>query len=377
MFQTVTSPRTKAIFALSAAALLLGLTACSAGVAPAGASDVKPLSSAQKKQAEDLAASAAAPQSTWHGPTTAVKPVSGLTIGVVTCGLAQKGCVRETEGVQAAAKALGWTVIVIDGKTDTQTQQTGVDTLINRKVDAIINNSVAASSLGDQIARSKAAGIPWISTFATDPVPLGGTALISVDNIAVGEASAAYVASHGGGNVVEFTTADLPQVGQRSEGFEKYAAASAPNITILDKQTVPLVQVGVPEQGVFNAMLQKYPSGKIDWLFAGFDTVIRPLVQTAEVAGRTEIKGVSSDGDLETLSDISKGNISVMTVGFPLEWAGWGAIDQVVRIKSGLPVAADEGIRFRILDKTSVPKDGSPYTGDLDFAAKFKTLWGI
>src|SRR5581483_1835572 len=116
--------------------------------------------------AQGLVKKAMAPEKTWIGPTSAPPLAKGKTIGVIPCATFVEGCAREERGVVEAAKVAGWKTIVIDGKVDPQVQQKAMNSLIARKVDAIVLNSINASSVGQGMAAAKKAGIPVIVSFA-------------------------------------------------------------------------------------------------------------------------------------------------------------------------------------------------------------------
>lgn len=104
--------------------------------------------------------------------------------------------------------------------------------------------------------------------------------------------------------------------------------------------------------------------------------MLTPLVNVVDREGRKEIRGVSFDGNLENLDFIRKGVVQTAVIGYPLEWSGWGAIDQLNRSLQGKPLAKDQGVRFRLLTKDNIPSSGKSYVGDVDFEAKYRQLWG-
>jgi ribose transport system substrate-binding protein len=330
-----------------------------------------------KAAAEELVKQSTAAQTEWQGPTSAPKPVTGKTVGIIPCGLAIEGCAREARGAEEAAKAIGWTPVVVDGQGNPATIQQGMDSLITRKVDAIILASVNAQDVGTQLARAKSANVAVIATFASDPKPQGGLGVVGIDDFQAGRAVGAYMVSQGGGGVVVFTQNEAPAVAARAEGLKAALREFGGSDTrIVEEQSISNTQLGAPEEQIMSAILQRHPKGELAWIYAGFDFMLTPLVNAANRAGRTELRGASFDGNLENLDFIRADNIQVVSVGYPLEWAGWGAIDQLNRHFQGQPLV-DQGVRFKLLTKDNLPPEGQSYTGDVDFRQRYRSLWGL
>lgn len=310
----------------------------------------------------------------WTGPTEAPPPVDGKTVGVVPCGMVVEGCAREARGVEAAAKAIGWESVIVDGEGNPQAIQRAMTSLVNRRVDAIVLSSVNAQDVGAQIKSAANAGILVIATFAEDPTPYGGIGTINIDDEQAGRVLAAFAASEGGGGALIFTQNESPAVAARAVGF-KNAAKEFGGLEILEEQSIPNNQLGEPQQQLMSTMLQRYPEGSIDWVFAGFDFMLTPLINAAQRAGRTEIQGFSFDGNQQNLDFIRSDSGQAAVIGYPLEWAGWAAIDALNRAFQDEPLV-DEGVRFKLLTKENLPPAGESYVGDVDYEAKYEELWG-
>jgi ribose transport system substrate-binding protein len=288
-----------------------------------------------------------------------------------------EGCAREARGAVEAAKAIGWKSILIDGKVSAQVQLQAFNSLISRRVDAIILNSVNASSVGEGMARAKRAGIPVITSFAQDPDRFGGLDNIEIVDEASGEVAAAYIALNGGGNVMVFDDNSAEEVIQRTKGlrrgFKKYGGAKE-----LLHQNISGAKVGPPEEPLATALLQRYPAGRVQWVYCGYDFMCSPFVRVLQRRGRTEVKVISYDGNLENLAFIRKGQSQAATIGYPLEWAGWATIDNLNRHFNDEKLwPGTRYIEFRLLDKANLPKAGRSWQGDVDFRARFRKLWGV
>ncbi len=358
----------------ASAAMTSALNADPPKVQIADASSVNPEVATFLKRAESA-------HTTWTGPTSSPKIMKKVTVGVVPCSMSLEGCARQAQGISEAAKLIGWKTIVIDGQLNTNTQQNAMESLINQHVNAIAIASIPASTLCQQIKAAHDAGIAVISGYASDPRSCGGLGVVIVPQEDVGAYCAAYTIANGGGNVAQVGSNGNPQILARSRGFVAYLTKySGGNSKMVETQYIPFSEVGPPEQAIMNAILARHPQGQLNWIFAGFDAMIRPLIAAADSQGRTELKGCSSDGDLATLDDIRNGHIQAATVGFPLVWTGWGEVDQINRYLNHVPLfplAKIEGTSARLLTKDNLPPAGQSYDADLDYRAHYRQIWGV
>jgi len=324
-----------------------------------------------------LVKQAMAPVSTWIGPTSSPPLVKGKTLGVIPCATFVEGCAREARGVVEAAKVAGWKTIVIDGKVDPQVQQKGMNSLIARKVDAIVLNSINASSVGQAMANAKKAGIPVIVSFAQDPQPFGGLENVRIDDVQAGKVAAAYIVTHGGGNVLAVYDNSAEEVVQRYDGL-KAGLTQFGGAKLLASEKISGSQIGPPEATLMSSYLQRYPKGQINWVFCGYDFMCTPLIQEIDRSGRHEIQAIAYDGNLENLAFIRKGTVQSAAVGYPLEWAGWGVVDELNRYFNKQKLwPGTRYFGFRLLAKANLPAAGRSYQGDVDFRARFKQLWNV
>lgn len=327
--------------------------------------------------AQALVTKAMKPATKWIGPTSAPPLAKGKTIGVIPCATFVEGCAREQRGVVEAAKAAGWKTIVIDGKVDPQVQQKAMNSLIARKVDAIVLNSINASSVGQAMANAKKAGIPVIVSFAQDPQQFGGIGNVRIDDHQAGKVAAAFIAANGGGNVLAVYDNSAEEVVFRYDGL-KAGLDQFGGAKLLASEKISGAQIGPSEASLMSSYLQRYKKGDINWVFCGYDFMCTPLIQEIDRSGRNEIKAIGYDGNLENLAFIRKGTVQDAAIGYPLEWAGWGVVDELNRHFNKQKLwPGTKYFNFRLLTKANLPKAGRSYEGDIDFRSKFKQLWHL
>jgi ribose transport system substrate-binding protein len=311
----------------------------------------------------------------WPGPNAPVKAESGKTVFVVTCASQGIGCVRAAQGVEQAGKVLGWTVQVIDGRGDPGAWNGAILSAIAAKADGIVLAAVPPMLVGDALQRAKDAGIAVVSVFNPKPADEGSIfAYVRPDHHAQGELAANWVASDSGGDAKILLIEDkqFPELVQRVDGFREALAACAKcEIVESVESTIGTMAQRLP--GAVAAALSRHPDA--DYVVAPFDSNAFFAGEGVRQAGRSDtIKVTGYEGDPQTIEAIRAGG-QAMTIANPAEWMGWQATDELARAFSG-GAAANVPVPFRLIDGENVPQTAG-WSGDLDYAAQFKTLWGV
>src|SRR5262249_34585553 len=192
-----------------------------------------------------------------------------------------------------------------------------------------------------------------------------------------GKVAAAYIVTHGGGNVLAVYDNSAEEVVQRYDGL-KAGLSQFGGGKLLASEKISGSQIGPSESTLMSSYIQRYKKGGINWVFCGYDFMCTPLIQEIDRSGRNEISAIGYDGNLENLAFIRKGTVQKAAVGYPLEWAGWAVVDDLNRYFNKQPLwPGTKYFNFRLLDKANLPKAGSSYQGDIDFRTKFKHLWKL
>jgi ribose transport system substrate-binding protein len=124
--------------------------------------------------------------------------------------------------------------------------------------------------------------------------------------------------------------------------------------------------------GAVASSLSRHPDAT--YLVAPFDSNAFFSSEGVRQAGRTgTVKVTGYEGDPQTIAAIRAGAQS-MTIANPAEWMGWQAADELARAFAG-EKAANVPVPFRLIDAENAPNTEG-WTGDLDYAAEFRKLWG-
>lgn len=312
----------------------------------------------------------------WIGADSSPPPIKGASVAVVPCPLVLTVCKLLSDSAEEAAAAIGWDSFTIDTKGDPSLAQKGVDVAITRGVSCVLTLASPARDLRTQIARGKERGIAFVTGFADDAREYGGDVGYGLDYEAAGALLAANVIANGGGKVVAFDDPAFPQLTVRLKGFQDYLAENGGGEAEIIRIEEFSVGKGAPDLITkMQAILTRMPKGSFQWIIAPYDEALRPLLETAEQRERTEIRGVSFDGEEVAFESIRNNGLQSATINWGLEWVAWAGIDECNRALNGAPVGVNKDFPIQLVDETNVPPPGQGYDAGFDFKAKYISLW--
>jgi len=312
-------------------------------------------------------------------PTQPIKPPTGKTIGIVTCGNAAAACVTGEQAAVKAAAALGWKTITEDGQLIPAKMSAGVQSLVQAKVNGIILVAIADQNIPDALTAAHNADIPVVCLFCgntpTEKVKYPSGANISVDFEKQGETD---------GNLIIADSDGKAQVGQITQSVSVPVATRQRGVTEAISKCSGCKILAEVEENPGGAAIQNAPRVAAQGLLNRFPslTYIAPpsddegvgAVQAIQASGR-KVHTVGYDCTPQGLSQIRTGTIELGCMTTPLAWAGWGGVDELARMMSGQkPV--DEDPSSYLVTKANLPPAGQPPI-EPDFASFYKKLWGV
>jgi len=264
------------------------------------------------------------------------------TIAVITPYLAQPGTQMYVEGFEAAAKANGWDVNVIDTAGDVAAVISRIEDSVVQNVDAIVIN-VDPAQVAAGLQSAKDAGIPVVGMDA------GSDPLLAVNVTSNGYAMAAetavYVANRidGSGNVVMFVFDAFPPVQIRGVVADA-VFGNFPDITILDRVTPDVSDGGIADsRAKMEAILAANPDpGSIAAVWAAWDQPALGALQAIEDAGRADegIVIVGMDANPQARDAIAAGGNFEASMAQDFTGIGAATADVVGRLMADRPVLA-------------------------------------
>jgi ribose transport system substrate-binding protein len=316
---------------------------------------------------------------TWPGPNDPVKAPAGKKLTVIICGSQGITCVRVGNGVKAAGEALGYSVKVVDGRSDPTVWNQAIKSAVADKTDAIALAAIPPALVADAIGSAKKAGIPVGAALSTaGPADVKANA----NRSDLARATAAYltVASKGKATILSIRDDEFPETKFTSDQLPKDLADLCPDCKISKETSFTLALASQRLAGQVTQALRNDPT--IDYIVPPFDTVNVFIQQGIAQAGRKgKVKIVGAGGDPPSVDAIKAGD-ELASLGQPGEWMGWSLVDGFLRIFAGQdvpPLNKDVDTNYDVQQRwisADTELDPQGWQGGLDFASKYKELWG-
>jgi len=349
--------------------------AVAALIAGCGSSDTTTAPAAQGTQAASADTGAAAarveqaskPITAWDGFGAPIDPPAGKHIVAIECSSLGVGCVQGAQATQEAAKQLGWSADVVNGKGDPSVWNSAIQAAVASKADGIVLFAISPALVSDAVAKAKAAGVPVVAAF----VGPKADGLVVPDAQDGGQTMAAYLAAASGGkaNVLMLNDGEFAIPDERNKAMVAELGRICPGCKTKDVEfTFATMPTKLP--GQVAAALQADPT--IDYVTVPFDAAVQFVRQGMQQAG-SKAKIASFEGDPPTLKTIGDGT-QVADLAVPNTWAGWQAVDDLARLMAGETVT-DTPLPMRLFTEDN-KADAADWDGDLDFRAKYRELWG-
>jgi ribose transport system substrate-binding protein len=309
-------------------------------------------------------------------PSFDTSPAKGKTVWYV--GDQSSDIIKQwTESAKEALASQGVTLRVNDPGNTPAEHIKGIDLAIANKADAIIlGDGNSPVQFAAQVAKAKAAGIPFFSLVAGTPKfqpKVDGLALdVSYDYVAVGKLLADwFIADSGGkGNVLLLESPDIPSSTLELNGFREEVAKLAPDAKVT---TAKFSATSAGDQGqkqisqlVGNAILK---DPKLGYIIPAFDSqalFAQTAVQQAGATNRIKLAGFNSI--IPQMQALKSGDSPFkMDVGGVNEWLAYALADNVLRQLSGQPLVKDPKVGVRIFTHDN--------TKDLDVDVENDKAW--
>jgi ribose transport system substrate-binding protein len=389
-------------------AMLVVLAALSLVVAACGSSDSS--STAADTTAADTTASstqssAAAPDGVaearqmveealgtpeWKGPDAPidVSSLKGKTIWAISLDLAIPHMNTITESMKEAAEAAGAKVMVFDGKSQVSEWARGVEQAISAKADAIVPIAVGFDTIKAPLEKAKQAGIPVIAGLYTDagePIPpkfediVSGQVTEQYSRAGALEAAWTIADSDGKANVLAIDVPGIDVSKPVVQGIKDTFDRLCPDCKVTWKQapTSEWTKLGT----LVRSALTSDPS--IDYvipLYDGMATFVVPGVHQAGAADRVKVSSFNATAAI--LEMLERGDVVAADSGTQGPWEGWALVDASFRAMLDEAPVDNYEIPLRLfteenIDSIDISKGEAAWYGPLDYAGKFKSLWGV
>lgn len=322
----------------------------------------------------------------WDGPTSGPKAQAGKSIVYVSADQRNGGALGVSKGVEEAAKAIGWTVRIIDGQGTAAGATQALNQAIALKPDGIILGTVDAVQAKSAISDAVAAGITvvgWHSSSAPGPVADPKLfANITTDPVQVAKTTADYAIAQscGKAGVVIFTDSVYGIAIVKSTAMQD-EIKKCTGCKVLSYEDTPLSDTSTRMGPLTTSLLQKYST---EWTYGlGINDLYfdyaSPALESLGVGPAGPPVFVSAgDGSASAYQRIRDGKFQVGTVPEPLNEAGWQAVDEMNRAFAG---AAWSGwvAPVHLVTPENIAFDGGAnnvFDPDNGYRDQYKKIWG-
>jgi len=327
-----------------------------------------------------------APVTTWTGPTTGPKAVGHKLIVWVSADQRNGGARGVAEGIDEAAKVIGWETRGIDGQGSVNMRSSGIAQAIALHADGIVLDAIDAAEQASAVESAVKAGIKvvgWHSGSRPGPMPQYGIFTnITTDPLAVAKAAASYAVarSDGKAGVVIFTDSAYAIAIAKSNAMAN-VIRSCSGCTLLEIEDTPLADAANRMPQLTTSLLQRF--GK-KWTYSlsindlTFD-FMAPALQQAGIPGDGAPYAISAgDGSGPAFQRIRNGEYQIATVAEPLRLHGWQIVDELNRAFSGQPPSGFVAPPHLFI-KANINRDGGPhdvYDPENGYQKIYRTIWG-
>ncbi|MGW1024917.1 substrate-binding domain-containing protein [Streptomyces sp. NPDC002577] len=317
----------------------------------------------------------------WNGPTTGPEAVPGKTIVYVAQTMTNPGVAGAADGVQEAAKVIGWNVRVIDGGGTPTGIQAAMSQAVALKPAGIVIGGFDPNSTSRQVAQANAAGIPLVGWHAVaSPGPSEKPKLFTnvttkVEDVA--RISADWVISRSNGNAgtVIFTDASIPFAKNKSELIKKQLATCA-GVKLLSYENIPIPDASTRTPQAVASLVSRFQD-KWTYSVAINDLYFADAAPALRAAGK---KGAgppfnigAGDGDPSAFQRIDNRHYQSATVPEPLSQQGWQMIDEFNRAFAGRPPS---GYVAPVHIATAANSKGATTWNPSGYREAYQRIWG-
>lgn len=280
-------------------------------------------------------------------PTSNASPTKKIGVTLLT---REDDFYRELEaGLQEAAKANNFQLLIQSGDKDLSRQQSQIDNFIVQKMDAIIVCPTDTRGIAPAIERANAANIP---VFTADIAAGGGRVVshVASDNVAGGRLAAQYIikAIGGAGKVGIIGQPEVQSVVDRETGFREEIAKN-PQI-----QLAPTLNGGGVRDRALKAaddLIQGNPDLKA--IFCINDETALGALSSAEARGRKDLVIVGYDAAPEAVAAIKRGSALKADVAQQPRDIGAKTIEAIARHFRGETIEARVAVPVKIIDAST------------------------
>lgn len=375
-------PTRKAVVT-AAALLVMAATGCEpgAGTTASHRNSAKPGCPAAFSRAEQAVKKAEEVNAPWRGPTTGPEAVHGKSVVYIAQTLTNPGVAGVAQGVQEAAKIVGWHSRTLNGQGTPAGLRAAFRQAIRLKPDGIVISGFDPGAAPEEVKKAHTAGIPLIGWHATAaPGPSKDPQLFSnitsrVEDVAKISADWIIARSRGRAGVVLFTDASVPFAKRKSDLIRKELATCS-GTKLLSYTNMPIPQVNSRSIKEVRSLLSRF-GRKWTYSAAINDLYFQHAAPALRAAGKDGTGAPfnigAGDGDPSAFQRVNGKEFQAATVPEPLSEQGWQIIDEFNRAFTGAP---DSGYVAPVHIATAANSGGALSWDSEGYRQAYRKIWG-
>lgn len=324
---------------------------------------------------------------TWDGPTTGPTAQQGKSIVYVSADQRNGGALGVGQGVEEAAKALGWDLTTIDGQGTVTGQSSALSQAIALQPDGIVLGTVDATAQKTLVAQAAEQGIQivgWHSAANPGPQPdLNLFTNVQSDPVATGTITADYVIAESDGNAqVAILTDSQYEIAIVKSTAMRDAIEACAGCAVLSYDDTPLSEVSTRMAPLTTSYLQRF-GGDLNWVLGindlYFDFSV-PALSAAGIPPSGPPQFVSAgDGSVSAYERVRGGQYQAATIPEPLNLHGWQCVDELNRAFAG-EEPSGYVTPVHLVTNENIEFDGGPqnlFDPDNNYRDEYKRIWGL
>jgi ribose transport system substrate-binding protein len=372
----------KKVLVTSALVAMVSGSTFALGASSANAAAVCTAALAKADAAVKLASNSSAP---WTGPKSGPKAAAGKTIYYVAQTMTNGGVAGAEAGLEEAAKAIGWSVKVLDGQGTQQGMAQAMQQAVTLKADGIVVGGFDPATTSDAIKAANAAGIPvigWHAEATAGPQPsVGLFSNVTTLRADVSRISADWAISdsRGKGGVVVFSDFSIPFAKGKSDEITAELKTCS-SLKILKYDNIPIGNsTSTLMQSETAALIAKFGNKWTQSISINGSLYVTPIATAMRAAGK---KGSdfphnvgAGDGSTDEYSRIAAGQFQSVTVPEPLTQEGWQIADEFNRAFN--KVAATGYVPATHLVTKANIGNATSWDPQNGYRSIYKKIWGV
>jgi ribose transport system substrate-binding protein len=286
------------------------------------------------------------------------------TIAVVAVAGTSEAVGRAVAEAKRFGGQAGWKIEVFDGNGDYGKVSNAVTNYVSQGVHGIVSAVVSPSLIGEGVANANKAKIPVVGVFAGYESSLAADVASNewISESKVGTYMLERLGGVGGGgkgNVALLNWPNVPALVVRGAVI-KNMLSYGKGIKIVSEQVLTVPGQVADAKAKTAALLQRFPKGELDAIWAGWGEIGVAVSQAITEAGRqNDVFTVAIDGNQTEFDEIRKGAPLKATCANDMEGISQNALDSLARVfNGGKPVALTVWVDAPFVTKDTVPAAG-------------------